>query len=87
MQNIDSLIASGQLEEALKAVRNAIAQSPHSYDLLFAEGKILWKMGRRSEAMSSYAKAAEIEPNSAAAAALEHGRSIEAFFNPDLYNP
>lgn len=50
-------------------------------------GKLYWKLGNRAAATSSYAAAAELDPDSPAAAALEQARTIEAFFNPDLLNP
>lgn len=85
---ITSLISADRLDEALAAADKAIAsESNASAQLLFLRGKILWRLGRRSEAVSSYAAAAEIDPDSPAARALEHARDIDAFFNPDMFNP
>ncbi len=50
-------------------------------------GRLLWKLGRKADAMSDYAAAADLDPSSPAAAALEMARDIMDFYNHDLYNP
>lgn len=92
-RNIDSLVASGRLDEAigvltLAIVRFSVADDKKSLaDMYFRRGKLYWRLGRRAEATSDYAKASDLDPESAAVKALELARDVEAFFNPDLYNP
>lgn len=88
LQNIENLIASGDLSGALEALTELIEAHPEGLDeLYFGRGKLYWRLGRRSEATSDYMKAVALNPASPAARALENARDIEAFFNPDLYNP
>ena len=51
------------------------------------KGRIAWKRGQKSRAMSFYAEAAGLEPESEAATALEQARRVMDFYNKDLYNP
>ncbi len=87
LQEIQSLLASGELEEALRKVSALIALSPQDAGLYFTRGKIYWRMGRRPEATGDYARAVDLDPSSPARHALEQAREIDGFFNPDLYNP
>lgn len=64
-----------------------IAAHPDSAEAFFTRGKINWKLGNRSKAMTDYAEAKAHDPESPAAEALRQAREIEAFFNPDLLNP
>lgn len=87
-ENIESLLKADRPAEALAAADEAIASAATpSARLLFLRGKSLWRLGRRGEATSAYAAAAELDPDGPASRALEQARDIEAFFNPDLYNP
>lgn len=88
LQNIDTLIDSGLVEEAVAALTSLIeAGADRPDELYFRRGKLFWRLGRRGEATSDYMKAVAYNPSSPAALALENARDIEAFFNPDLYNP
>lgn len=75
------------LESELQAARTLVATHPESAEAWFTLGKILWKLGRRSEATSAYRTAVHIDPASPAAIALAHADDIASFFNPDLFNP
>jgi len=92
-RNIDSLVASGRIAEAIEVLtlditENIGAEDKMSLaDMYFRRGKLYWRLNRRGEATSDYAKASELNPGSAAVKALEQARDVEAFFNPDLYNP
>ncbi|MDE5749752.1 MAG: tetratricopeptide repeat protein [Duncaniella sp.] len=88
LQNIENIIASGDLSRAVEALTEMIDNGSDGLDdLYFRRGKLYWRLGRRSEATSDYMKAVALNPDSPAARALENARDIEAFFNPDLYNP
>lgn len=55
--------------------------------LLYRRGKLYWKLGRKGEAMSDYASAAQLDPGSPAVQALDQAQAIMSFFNKGLYNP
>ena len=54
---------------------------------LYEEGREHWQHDRRGAAMSAYAKAAELDPQSPAVQALKMAQEIMAFYNPDQFNP
>ncbi len=54
--------------------------------VFYMRGRIEWKKGNKTEAISFYEKAAA-DPESEAATALEQAREIMDFYNKDLYNP
>ncbi len=84
--DVERLTAEGRFDEALSALDSAIASNPNA-DLLYMRGRLLWNLGRKADAMSDYAAAADLDPSSPAAAALEMARDIMDFYNHDLYNP
>lgn len=100
-RNIDQLIASGHLAEAVKLLGETIAGAMNGEefkagdelarrnvaDLYFRRGKLYWRLGERSRATTDYAQASELDPEGPATMALEQARDVESFFNPDLYNP
>lgn len=85
--NYKQLISDNRFEEALQVLDTLLAASPEDDSLLFARGKLRWRLGDRQGATGDYAKAVIINPQSPASKALEHARDIADFFNPDLYNP
>lgn len=85
--NYKQLISENRLEEALQVLDALLVASPEDDSLLFARGKLRWRLGDRQGATGDYAKATIINPQSPASKALEHARDIADFFNPDLYNP
>lgn len=87
INKIKSLAADGQIMAAENLVDDALLKHPDDSELLFQKGKLLWKEGKRAEAMSWYIKSAEINPVGPAARAIEMSRDIESYFNPDLLNP
>ncbi|MDE5669695.1 MAG: hypothetical protein K2I24_09185 [Duncaniella sp.] len=93
LQDIERLVSSGHLDEAVGRLSLMIADvdvasdSRLLSDLYFRRGKLYWRLGRRGDATSDYTKASALDPGSPAVIALEQARDVEAFFNPDLYNP
>lgn len=83
MQTILELYTANRLDEALARV----AELPENDDTLYMKGKILWKLGRRTEAITAYNEALALNPDSSAAIALAQARQIMDFYNKDLYNP
>ncbi|MDE6115952.1 MAG: hypothetical protein K2G33_00405 [Duncaniella sp.] len=86
-QIIDTLIAENKLEDAVRLMDEVISENSDSDILYFRRGKLRWRLGDRSGAMSDYAKAKELNPESPASKALEQAYDVANFFHPDLYNP
>ncbi|MDE5567778.1 MAG: tetratricopeptide repeat protein [Muribaculaceae bacterium] len=82
----DELISAGRFEDALALLDKTIEDTP-SADLFYQRGRLLWKLGRKTEAMSDYGRAVELDAESPAATALELAREVMNFYNKDLYNP
>ena len=83
---VDKIIDEGRYDDALAlldGVLNEVADS----DLFYRRGRLLWKLGRKTDAMSDYGRAVEIDPQSPAAAALDMAREVMNFYNKDMYNP
>lgn len=83
---IAAMFDDNRLDEADTALDN-LADTPDRAWALYMKGRIAWKRGQKSRAMSFYAEAAGLDPDSEAATALEQARSIMDFYNKDLYNP
>lgn len=84
--DVERLTDRGQLDEALTLLNNAI-NADQDATLHYLRGRLLWKMGQKTEAMSDYATASQLDPSSPATAALEMAREIMDFYHRDLYNP
>ena len=82
-QHIEQLFNTNRLDEAESLL------SPASDDAwtLYMLGRIAWKRGDKSAAISLYERAEAIDPASEAAVALEQARDVMSFYNKDLYNP
>ena len=87
LQDIQTILADNKIDEAINELNDIIANNPDDDEALFLRGKAYWRLGNRSRALTDYATAASINPDSSATFALEQAREIEAFFNPDLLNP
>ena len=87
LQDIKTILADNKIDEAINELNALIAINPNNDEALFLRGKAYWRLGNRSRALTDYATAASINPDSPAVFALEQAREIEAFFNPDLLNP
>ena len=53
---------------------------------LYMKGRVAWKQGRRSEAISLYCRASALDPSGPATVALDQARTIMDFYNKDMYN-
>lgn len=84
---IERTLESGNVDAVIGELTEYIAGNAASDHALFLLGKAYWKKGERSRAVTAYSKAVSLNPDSPAALALEHARSVERFFNPDLLNP
>jgi len=79
---IQSLYDANRLDEALSLL--GAADDAWS---LYMKGRVAWKQGRRSEAISLYGRAAAADPTGPAKVALDQARQIMDFYNKDMYNP
>ncbi len=86
-EKIADIIAHYTPAEARRAIDEALAADPRDDSAYYCLGRVLWKAGDRSGALSAYSKAVEINPDSPARHAVELARSVFDFFNPDLLNP
>lgn len=86
-QKIEELINENRLNDALLLLNNEITQSQNNDKLYFTRGKLHWRLGNKSQAITDYEHAVDINPDSPARIALDNARDVIAFFNPDIYNP
>jgi len=85
--NINVSAGRNLIEQRINELTKIIELHPGDDKALFERGKLLWRIGRRADAMNDYSAAADINPSSPAAMALEQARNIDDFYNRDLYNP
>ena len=84
---ISEIIAMDDLSEARSAIERVLAVNPGDDSAYYCLGRVLWKFDRRSEALSAFPAAVRLNPDSPARHALEMGRDVFDFYNPDLLNP
>lgn len=89
--NVSKLVALGRYDEAIEVLSGILDDTKCGEsdrdELLFARGKIYWRLGKRADAMNDYMAALRLNPNSKARMALEQAQAVEGFYNKDLYNP
>ncbi len=83
---VAALFAANRLDEA-EAALDIFADTADYAWALYMKGRIAWKRGMKSRALSFYAEAAGLDPDSEATTALEQAREVMDFYNKDLYNP
>lgn len=83
---VERLLSENNPDDALKVLDKAVEVSNDAV-LFYERGRLLWKLGRKTDAMSDYSKAVSIDPKSPAAVALQMARDVMDFYNHDLYNP
>ena len=86
-QKIEELINQNRLEEAIISLNNAIKIDTYNDQLYFQRGKLHWRFGNRSQAITDYEHAVAINPQSPARIALDNAQDVISFFNPDIFNP
>lgn len=85
-EKITALFDDNKLDEADEALDLLVDTHERAW-ALYMKGRIAWKRGLKSRAISFYAEAAGLDPDSEAATALDQARRIMDFYNKDLYNP
>ena len=86
-QKIEELINENRLEDALLLLNKEIEKDKNNDKTYFCRGKVHWKMGNKSQAITDYEYAVAINPQSPARIALDNARDVISFFNPDIFNP
>ncbi|MBD5213643.1 MAG: tetratricopeptide repeat protein [Bacteroidales bacterium] len=84
---ISKIISLDDFSKAKEALDRVLADNPQDDSAYYCLGRVLWKFDKRSEALSAYNMAVKLNPESPARFALEMGKSVFDFFNPDLLNP
>lgn len=87
LESVTTLVKEGRLQDAIEILNGMIESELNNDTLYFERGKLYWRIGERAKAMSDYAMAKSVNPESPAAKALDQAYDVANFFNPDLYNP
>ena len=86
-QKIEELINENRVDDAIIALDLAIKSDADNDKPYFTRGKMHWRLGNRSQAITDYEHAVAINPNSPARIALDNAHDVISFFNPDIFNP
>lgn len=86
-EEIERMVEEGAYEEALRALDGNVGAEPANDLWYLMRGQLLWRLGENAKAMSDFAHAVQINPDSPAKAALDLTRSVMDFYNPDMLNP
>ena len=84
---IEKMISDNITDEALDVLNRYIEANPECDDAYFLRGNVYRKLTDWKNAISDYATAKNINPESPAATAYDACIEIMNFFNTDLYNP
>lgn len=84
---IDRAVMSGEYDEALGMLDHNVEVDGGNSNWWYLRGRVYWRLGNRGAAISDYEHAAQINPDSPAAHALQMARDVMDFYNPDLLNP
>ncbi len=84
---IEKILASGQVNEALNRVMALLEQEPNNASAWYLLGGIYRREQLWGEAINAYNRAKMIEPEGPADAAIDSIYDIIRFVNKDLMNP
>lgn len=84
---IRRLVAEDRYDEAISRLDQAIENEADNAALWYERGRVYWRLGQKSNAISDYEEAVYLDPDSPARHALELARGVMDFYNPDLLNP
>lgn len=87
MEEILQHIHNNNLDEAIRLLKERIAKEPKNEEAHFVLGNVYRKMEDWKDAINSYLKAEEINPDSPARNARLMILDILNYYNKDLYNP
>lgn len=85
-KEIETLVANGDTEKAMSILEGIINKHENA-EAYYLRGRLKWKLGQKTQAMSDYNKAVSIDPTSPAAVALRMANDVMDFYNHDMYNP
>ncbi|MDE6011014.1 MAG: hypothetical protein K2F87_06195 [Muribaculaceae bacterium] len=71
----------------LETLSARIVADSRDEEALIERGRLLWALGRRSEAIGDYLAAQRLNPSGKASQLLAATYEILDFYNKDLYNP
>lgn len=83
----DKTAIKSQIDEISARIGEPDADAGAVASLYYERGRLYWRIGDRGAAMSDYAAAVHLDPDSPAATALKMASDIMDFYNKDLYNP
>lgn len=86
MENIKQLLASNQVEKAIELIKRQLDNQPDADELWYLLGKSHYKLGHTREALNSYLRAIELNPDSPAKGAYDMAIRVLDFYNKDMYN-
>lgn len=86
MEEIKQLIYDGKTEEALRLLDVYMEQNGESDEVWFLRGNAFRKQGDTRQALNSYLRAIELNPDSPAQQAYNMQIDILNFYNKDMYN-
>ena len=84
--DIAKLVESDNIEAAIDKI-SEILEKEVSADAYYYRGRLYWRLGNKSRAISDYCHAVELNPESEAREALKMATSIMDFYNKEIYNP
>ncbi|MDE7092025.1 MAG: hypothetical protein K2O43_01180 [Muribaculaceae bacterium] len=88
IKEIETLLSENRLDEALDIIDKMIKQGSDNLDLLyFYRGKVNWRKGFNTQAITDYEHSVAINPKSKASHALEMARNVIDYFDSGLLNP
>ena len=85
-EDIELLLASGRLPEALAMIEVALAHEGDDARMLFLKGRAMMKVSRWGDAISCFLKAETLDPNGPARESRMMLNDILDFYNKDMYN-
>jgi len=86
-QKISGINYPSSIDVAISAITDMMDSHPATAEMYYERGRLYWRRGLMSDAISDYEHALALDPESPAKQALEMARSVMDFFNPDLLNP
>lgn len=75
------------IEKQLAHLSAIIDSGNADADIYYQRGRIYWKLQQHGAAISDYETAAQLDPSSPAAQALQMSRQVMDFYHKDRYNP
>ncbi len=75
------------IKRQIEALTAEIIRGNNTPDIYYRRGRLYWRLGERSAAMTDFNEAVALDPASPARSFLLMANDIMDFYNTDLYNP